>query len=433
MAHKPPTQKNTGDTGTEQDDAAFIDAYERRKAGGRATDVPVEWRAEVEDFVRIHQRLAAEPMPNVSPAVRSIILSAAAEATREPMQEPLFTRLLQLIMRPGPVLALMTVAALAVAVGVRMDKVPAPPELPAGAVASHVAEPSLQVPPGDRVVAAEPARGAEPTTLAPVEEPAAAPAAAVAQVDEGKPAPAGQPSAAPPKPTRVIAARPASLGPEPNAPQLAKRDMPVAGEGAAGKVAGEDKLANQDKGAKQDLAVALDAVARKTTNSAVAEQNTNRNKGSFARLETESRSDKAPAEAASQRSGKAEAAAQREQAPAAEETKPQQADSYRKAPAKDTPFAQSAPAQNAMERDVVELKAKADKTSDPEERVVVLQKLMATAKKLGHAKTEKWARDQLAAAEQAVIRNRANAQQQRAAPSQQNQPPLQKEKAGKSL
>ncbi len=418
MVHKPPTQ-----TGSEHDDAAFIDAYERRKAGGRPTDVPAEWRAEVEDFVRIHQRLAAEPMPDVSPAVRSIILSAAAEATREPMQQPLFTRLLHLIMRPGPVLAMMTVAALAVAVGVRLDKAAAPPELPIGAVASHVVEPSMQAPPGDRVVTAEADRGAAPTTLDRVEEPAA-------QVE----VPSAAPSATPPKPTRVIAARPASLGPEPKAAELARQEAKPSPPEAP------------SKAKTQDLAEALDADASpQVANGAVAAKSANRAAGGSAGLGAELKLDKAPAEQQVQKYAKAEASSERaaddrESAPAAEE-KPQQVDSSKKSVAKDAPSApaaRSAPAPSAAvqsdaQRDVVELKAKADKTSDPEVRVALLQKLLATAKKLGDAKTEKWAREQLQAAEQVVTRNRANVQQQRAAPSQQNQAPLQKEKAGKSL
>lgn len=67
----------------ERQDVEVIAAYERLLAGGRAEDVPPQWQTEVEDFVRMHQRVSVMPMADVAPSVRSVILSAAAEVARE--------------------------------------------------------------------------------------------------------------------------------------------------------------------------------------------------------------------------------------------------------------------------------------------------------------------------------------------------------------
>lgn len=386
MVQKPPM------TGSERDDAAFIDAYERRKAGAQAGDVPAEWRAEVEDFVRIHQRLAAEPMPDVSPAVRSIILSAAAEATREPMQQPLFTRLLHLLMRPGPILAVMTVAALAVAVAVRPDKSPSSSSLPVGAVASapEVAErPALQNQPAAPQAAVALEEKPVDVPPAPAAAPAAPVAAPAANVAEG---PAAEP-AAPAKPSRTFAAHPASLGPT---------DSPAPER----QVAQEDaKKLPKPSPAPQNLDEALRDDRQQNVAGAVATGQATASKpmANHADLAKDSAEDKAGY--AAPKAAKAQAYRQEQDA------------------------APQAPAQVQAERPAAtdatsELKARLDKTADPDERVALLQKLVAAAHKSGDAKTAKWAQEQLHAAEQVVSRNRANVQQNRAsAPQPQNQEP----------
>jgi hypothetical protein len=385
MVQKPPTQ------GTERDDAAFIDAYERRKAGTRADDVPAEWRAEVEDFVRIHQRLAAEPMPDVSPAVRSIILSAAAEATREPMQQPLFTRLLHFLMRPGPVLAVMTVAALAVAVAVRPAKSPGSAALPDGAVASapEVAEPpTLHNQPATR--AEEPVALGEKPVDVPQLPAAAAPPEVAAAAPQAHAA-AAEPTAGPAKPARTIAAHPASLGPA-EAQAVAQDD------------AAKDAKRPQ---APQYLDEAVQGNQYRNVAGAVAAEQAapTANKAEMAK---DLAADKAVEKASAKGAAKAPAMEEANNAPSA------------------APSVQSAtPAADG----VGDLRARLDKTSDPDERVALLHKLVASAHKSGDAKTEKWATEQLHAAEQVVTRNRAQ-QNKASAPQQQNQAPAGKAKAG---
>ncbi|MBM4343844.1 MAG: hypothetical protein FJ100_10775, partial [Deltaproteobacteria bacterium] len=153
------------------DDAAFVDAYERRIAGGLPGDVPAQWRDDIEAMARIHQRIAALPMPEVSPAVRSAVLTAAAQAAAEHAEpQSLVVRLADWLFRPGPVLAMASAAALLIAVSARQDK---ETSAQAGSEAVAVAE-----------------RPAPVLTAAPNAAPPPAPPAAVAAA---APAPAAGP------------------------------------------------------------------------------------------------------------------------------------------------------------------------------------------------------------------------------------------------
>jgi hypothetical protein len=98
-------------------DAAMIDALERRRDGGAAADVPAEWQPEVEAWLRLQRRVRSEPLPEVAPSVRSVVLGAAAELapTYAAVSPSWWSRWLQ----PVPLMAGLTAAALAVAVAVR--------------------------------------------------------------------------------------------------------------------------------------------------------------------------------------------------------------------------------------------------------------------------------------------------------------------------
>lgn len=100
-------------------DAAMIDAFERRREGGAAADVPAEWQPEVEAWLRLQRRVRSEPLPEVAASVRAVVLGAAAEVapTYAAARQPWWTRWLT----PVPLMASLTAVALAVAVGVRLS------------------------------------------------------------------------------------------------------------------------------------------------------------------------------------------------------------------------------------------------------------------------------------------------------------------------
>ena len=197
MASKPPEPQSS-----QREDAAVIDAYERRlQARALGLTASADGDAlgtEVQEYVALHERVARLELPEVAPSVRAVILSAAAQAIEERQRSSGLAQLLAWLLRPGPVVVAMTLAAIAVAIAVRPPQ-QASSALGPQAVAMLESAPRQEEP-------ARPAAVAPPTL--PRAEAAAAPAAA----------------AAPPSPVHTIAAQPASLGPA----EVAATDAPEA-------------------------------------------------------------------------------------------------------------------------------------------------------------------------------------------------------------
>ena len=183
----------TNNLTTTADDAAFVDAYELRIAGGSPDAVPVQWRDEIEQMARIHAKVAALPMPEVSPAVRSVVLTAAAQvAAQSGENRSLWATIADFLLRPGPILVGVSAALLALAVAVRPTEVATTPVTASGPVAyvdKPVATPdpvgamapAAPLAPSPAAVVAEPSKPiAVGDELAPLARPIAAEAAQVA-------------------------------------------------------------------------------------------------------------------------------------------------------------------------------------------------------------------------------------------------------------
>lgn len=420
----------------QNDDAAFVDAYERRLAGGTPSDVPAQWRDEIEQMARMHARLAALPLPEVSPAVRSVVLTAAAQVAAEASQpKSVFARLFEFLLKPGPILVAASAAALLIAVNVRNDKPAGEPVADVGAVAVL-----------DRAEtpAAAPA--------APAAAPAPAPAAAVA---EAKPAPAAGPvgaAAAPAEPAAAepavaadqpgsapIAARPASVAPDSSEKAQVAGDRPA--DKAKGKAAYEEQQFAQPPPPKAQLAQnaapnAAQNAAQNAKNEPAAEapqqamgmvaQRNNAGKDlddSAARKEQKAEADVAKkadeiARAAYQgnRNAAPRSAPAAPPAPAAANAASAEAE----APQADANYGKR---DNAGQEQVAKLRAEAEKTADMAKRLPLLKAVYAAAVKAGDTKAAQWAKAQIAAAES-----------ERLAPAKVNRAksaePVQKGKAG---
>ncbi|MSP92124.1 MAG: hypothetical protein EXR79_10040 [Myxococcales bacterium] len=207
-------------------DAAVIDAYERRAAGGAADGtLEASVQAEVEAYLRLHQRVAALELPAVAPSVRSVVLTAAIEAASAHRPASPLQRFSAWLLRPGVALAAVTAAAFAVAVAVRPDRRAEDAGLARDPEAVRVGEglPALQpmASAPQSVAAATPplaaASGAD--RIAPAAAPVAGAADPVARGPEPAPpasVPAPELAQADParaRPSHVIEAKPASLGP----------------------------------------------------------------------------------------------------------------------------------------------------------------------------------------------------------------------------
>ena len=173
------------------DDLALMGAYEARTGAAWAADegpaLRPEQEAELADYLALEQRIADLDLGPVAPGVRGLILSAAAEQAAAPaMRQGGLMGLLAGLLRPGPVVALATLVALAVAVSIRMETPPA-----GGQATSDAA----------MVAMADEARPAE-----------AKPDEAGAETPAG--APAAAPLAAAPRPSRTIEAQVAPMDPE---------------------------------------------------------------------------------------------------------------------------------------------------------------------------------------------------------------------------
>lgn len=203
--------------------------------GAAGHDVDDNLDDELQDFLRLSRRIAALDEPAPAASVRGRVLSEAVKVATEREAAPangLLTMLLAL-MRPGPVLAIGALAALAVAISVRQGRVPVA-DHEASMVAMHDAPASPSTREGRAAAASLNAQdlGAEPAERAAAQDEAssgAAPVAAAPTPENGTQA--MQPAAADdeaidyaskdlpakrlasPRPTKAIAARPASVGP----------------------------------------------------------------------------------------------------------------------------------------------------------------------------------------------------------------------------
>ncbi len=343
----------------EHDDAAFVDAYERRLAGGRSEDVPALWRDEIEQMVVIHERLVALPLPEVSPAVRSAVLTAAAERPQS-----LWSKVAEFLLRPGPILATAAALALLVAVGQRQAKAPVDAGVGGGAVAMAERPVAAELAPlaKEPVLNQEAAASGAAAVVAQAQVPPAAAAPAPVR-DPGPQAASDGPQAVAKadtqRPTRTIAAQPASLAPD--TPRLQEKESQPAAPAqvAQGEAASDDQR-------KLPLAPVM-GMARAENNRA---QNLDvLNKNQFAQ---------APAGAAKQ--------APEQLADAADK----KGNDFDKAASKD---AQAAVAQS----EVQQLRAAVEKTTDPAKKKTLLMKLRGAALQAGDGKTAQWAEQALAA------------------------------------
>ncbi len=109
-----------------QAEMALMAAFEARtgEASPSTTSAPLtaDHQAELDDYVALHERMDEVELPPLSPGIRGLILSAAAEQAQVQAAKPVgLLALLGALLRPEPLVAMATVAALAVAVSVRMD------------------------------------------------------------------------------------------------------------------------------------------------------------------------------------------------------------------------------------------------------------------------------------------------------------------------
>ena len=426
------------DNGKINDDADFVDAYERRLAGGVATEVPTQWRDEIEQMVRVHARIAALPLPEVSPAVRSVVLTAAAQsAVENSAPQSIFARLAEYLFRPGPILVAASAAALLIAVSARNDKTMAPVS-DMGAVAQN-----------DRplpVLTAEPKPSAAAVASpAPTAQVAVAAPAAVENL--GAPvAPAQDPLAAafaanddPPLQNAPIEAKPASLGPiggeresaevvdnKGHYQKAAGRDQQFAvPPPKPAQVAGVDKMANAavaDKAgdnagsARNDkLAVpagsAMGMVANKkaATDEDLAENAAVKPADNAATKPAENAGakpvDYAPLRKAEESQRPAyQAAANLADNRAAPSAAPvaQRSVATKDAPAADNDDRgkqQQAVGADSAAVQIARLRGEVEKTSEINKKLALLKALQAAALKAGDGKTAQWAKAQTTAAE----------------------------------
>lgn len=367
-----------------QDEAAFVEAYEQRLAGGAPDQVPPLWRAEIEELVKLHAQIAAIPLPEVAPSVRAVVLSAAAQAVADrPVSA--WAKLANFLLRPGPILVGATAAAVIFALAVRDDKPQSSVDSGAVALLENA----------DRPAAAPvevPAAAQEPPAVAPQAAPAlgqAAPGAAPS-LDQAAPAAAAPALAAASAPRpgpadKAIAAEPASVAPQGAA------DMAMNTKGQ--RAAEEAKPRAEQQAAKADDALEDQAFAGQRARGAAPEPML----GAVAnqvgqnqvekRLAAEAEKESAPqAQEAVQVQRKAPAAPAQVQA--AQARQDVDAANVGADSVKDLAKSQAA---------VANLRAEIEKTSDPAKRTALLLQLLSVAQQSGDAKATAWAKSQLAA------------------------------------
>ncbi len=444
----------TNMTVDERQDVEVIAAYERRLAGGRADEVPPQWQTEVEDFVRMHQRVAAMPMADVAPSVRSVILSAAAEVAREAQVQSPLQRFLNFLFRPGPIVIGMTTAAIALALAVRPHSEMNPntsakaADAPAAVAAESAAAPVATL---DEPKTAEAVAKVEPAAATKLQEVAAAAAVQrnVAKADEGEAAEAAR--AQIPRPTRTIEAQPASLSPPPRAPddvasghasignresvnapvvaEAPKRERAVTDDALDAKLkappmAGfaKDNTVQQRRTPQApayEAAVAKPEVAEKVVQAApktvVADK-----AGAASKAENEQAASDSPAQNdGGYRGNRGQAAP----VPAVQaESKSPKKESKSEKKAQEQPAdADVAPAGEEGRANLAQLRADAEKLTVPAQKAAALKKLIVAARKANDAKAEKWAMDELRALDGAAAA--------KSKPATESTPPAQKAKA----
>lgn len=197
-------------------DDAYLAAVDAARKGQTAPGAPAALAQEARELAALHARLDALPLPEVRPAVRSAVLGAAIEsaAALQAADVPVWKRWLSALTQPGPLAVGGLAFALAVAFAIRPDA-PPQPQSPDSAVPQAAQEAAAARQDHAAVAVAE--RPAEQVAGAG----AAAPAPAALAAEQAAGAAAEQlakaePTAAPlpPRPSRAIAANPASLGPD---------------------------------------------------------------------------------------------------------------------------------------------------------------------------------------------------------------------------
>ncbi len=429
--------KKTENTPEIHADARLIDAFERRQAGGSADEVPPSWLTEVDEFVRVHRRVQAQPLPELPPSIRGVIMAAAVQATQAQEKRSLWSQIFAALLKPGPVLGLATATALAVALSVRTDRPAAPVQAPAAElktaqqdqpIARQAAPASAAAVPADQQAAAP--AGAIPPPSAGTGAPGAAADAPQASAGAapsfgrevaGEPrakadAPAAQvaASAPMPKPTRVIAAQPASLGPtdyeNTQAMQQVAQDdaqMPVAPRGKAMDEENTFPQAGLAKGAAAggragpaaqvaDAAPppAAEANFRRAAKAESADKKSVADRNEFASKEEKQATRQVAAPARAQDVGQAGAAIVSEQAKA------------------DGIASGDSAKKGKVDSDVAAARALVDKATDANGRRAALVKLADVAKRAGDVKNQTWAGEQLRALQEELARSRPAAQQQ---------------------
>jgi hypothetical protein len=370
-----------------QDEAAFVEAYEQRLAGGAPEQVPPLWRAEIEELVKLHAQIAAIPLPEVAPSVRAVVLSAAAQAVAD-RPVSVWAKLASFLLRPGPILVGATAAAVIFALAVRDDK--PRPSVDSGAVALLENADSPAAAPVEVPAAAEEPPAAAPQAAPPIGQaaPGAAPALdpAVPSAAGAAPALAAAPAPRPGPADKAIAAEPASVAPQGAA------DMAMNTKGL--RAADEAKPRGEQQAAKADDALEDQAFAGQKSRGAAPEPmlgavaNSAGQNQVEKRLAAEAEKESAPKvqEEAAQVQRKAPVAPAQVQAAQAR----QDADAANVAADSVKDLAKSQAA-------VANLRAEIEKTSDPAKRAALLLQLLSVAQQSGDAKATAWAKSQLAA------------------------------------
>ncbi len=264
--------KQTGGKADEREAARLIDALSARSRGEAPVDLEPGLEAELAGYLALTRRISALDDGPVAPSVRSAVMNEAARVSAQNAEaagsaKQGWMALLLALLRPGPVLAMTALAAVAVAISLRSEE---PVAERAGPEMVALQAPSRPValaddPAGKAIPAPEPLPAAVPAPVGAAAEPAAALAEvavgggvaaaepAPADQEEGLSAPLADARALPARPRTAIAASPASLGPVPEAPAAAalaqrgeKDDGPQSAPVQAAQVASAGAMAQEE-------------------------------------------------------------------------------------------------------------------------------------------------------------------------------------------
>ena len=108
------------------EELALMTAYETRTSAAATNsasgELNTQQQAELEDLIALSEQIEAIDLDPVAPAVRSLVMSAAVEAIEgQQATQSSAARWFTAILRPGPLLSVGLLAAILVAVSVRMD------------------------------------------------------------------------------------------------------------------------------------------------------------------------------------------------------------------------------------------------------------------------------------------------------------------------